>query len=89
MLRDFASRAEEQVLASLVEGWASVDPDVIMNPSQLASEQTLAWNLMKPGKIPCNLDMCKLPRSVRVVPDPAPFMCIPWLMKQHGLWFRS
>ena len=52
VLRDFAARAEEQVLAALVEGWAAVDPDVIMNPSQLASEQTLAWNLMKPGA-PC------------------------------------
>ena len=75
MLRDFASRAEEQVLASLVEGWASVDPDVIMNPSQLASEQTLAWNLMKPGEAPC---MHKLPKSVRVVPDQAPVPCILW-----------
>ena len=49
VLRDFASRAEEQVLQALAAGWRSVDPESVMSSSHLSSEQTLAWNLMKPG----------------------------------------
>lgn len=50
VLRDFAARAEEQVLQALTTGWKNIDPEFVMTSSQLSSEQQMAHNLLRPGE---------------------------------------
>ena len=49
MLRDFAARAEEQVLQALTTGWKTIDPEFVMSSSQLSDERQMAHNLLRPG----------------------------------------